>query len=118
MDQPKIPYDILELLLLRTLDSIGSGNGLGVPRRIELTSESLGQLNQGSIHAALLRLQEKGWIETEDGPFVNGRKANFYSLTAKGRKHLGIENWEHADGGEMCGGHNVTRSTAHPASAD
>ncbi len=100
MDKTKaeVPYGTLELLILRTLETLGSVHGFGLARRIEQTSESLVHLNQGSIYPALLRLQQKGWITTEEGTSENGRRAKFYSLTPKGRKQLQveIENWERA----------------------
>jgi transcriptional regulator len=98
--EPKaeVPYGTLELLILRTLETMGSVHGFGLARRIEQTSGSLVHLNQGSIYPALLRLLQKDWIKTEWGASENGRKAKFYSLTPKGRKQLKveIENWGRA----------------------
>jgi len=100
MDKSKaeVPYGTLDLLILRTLETLGPMHGFGLARRIEQISESLVHLNQGSIYPALLRLQQKGWIATKDGVSENGRKAKFYSLTTKGRRQLRIEveNWERA----------------------
>jgi PadR family transcriptional regulator len=94
----EVPYGTLELLILRTLATLGSVHGFGLARRIEQVSESIVHLNQGSIYPALLRLQQKGWIVTKEGTSENGRRAKFYSLTPKGRKQLQIEvrNWERA----------------------
>ena len=94
----EVPYGTLELLILRTLETMGSVHGFGLARRIEQISGSLVHLNQGSIYPALLRLQQKDWIQTEWGASENGRKAKFYSLTPKGREQLKIEveNWERA----------------------
>jgi PadR family transcriptional regulator len=98
MDKSKaeVPYGTLDLLILRTLETLGPMHGFGLARRIEQISESLVHLNQGSIYPALLRLQQKGWITTKQGTSENGRKAKFYSLTTKGRRQLQIEveNWE------------------------
>jgi PadR family transcriptional regulator, regulatory protein PadR len=93
--KPEVPYGTLELLILRTLETLGSVHGFGLARRIEQISESLVHLNQGSIYPALLRLQQKGWITTKWGSSENGRKAKFYSLTIKGRRQLQVEveNW-------------------------
>jgi PadR family transcriptional regulator PadR len=100
MDKSKaeVPYGTLDLLILRTLETLGAMHGFGLARRIEQISESLVHLNQGSIYPALLRLQQKGWITTKQGTSENGRKAKFYSLTTKGRRQLQIEveNWERA----------------------
>jgi transcriptional regulator len=94
----EVPYGTLELLILRTLETLGSVHGFGLARRIEQVSESIVHLNQGSIYPALLRLQQKGWITTKSGTSENGRKAKFYSLTPKGRIQLRVEveNWERA----------------------
>jgi transcriptional regulator len=100
MAKPKaeVPYGTLELLILRTLETVGPMHGFGLARRIEQVSESIVHLNQGSIYPALLRLQQKGWIATKEGTSENGRRAKFYSLTPKGRLQLQIEveNWERA----------------------
>ena len=96
--KPEVPYGTLDLLILRTLETVGPMHGFGLARRIEQVSESLVHLNQGSIYPALLRLQQKGWITTKEGTSDNGRRAKFYSLTPKGRCQLQIEvkNWERA----------------------
>jgi PadR family transcriptional regulator PadR len=96
--KPEVPYGTLDLLILRTLETLGPMHGFGLARRIEQISESLVHLNQGSIYPALLRLQQKGWIVTKQGTSENGRRAKFYSLTAKGQRQLQIEvaNWERA----------------------
>src|ERR1700733_15027338 len=93
--KPEVPYGTLELLILRTLEAMGPLHGFGLARRIEQISESLVHLNQGSIYPALLRLQQKGWIDTEWGSSENGRRAKFYSLTTIGRTQLQVEveNW-------------------------
>ena len=98
--KPEVPYGTMDLLILRTLETVGPmhGFGFGLARRIEQVSESLVHLNQGSIYPALLRLQQKGWITTKRGTSENGRRAKFYSLTPKGRRQLQVEveNWERA----------------------
>ena len=94
----EVPYGTMDLLILRTLETVGPMHGFGLARRIEQISESLVSLNQGSIYPALLRLQQKGWITTKAGTSENGRRAKFYSLTPKGRRQLQVEvaNWERA----------------------
>ena len=97
-EKTEVPYGTLDLLVLKTLDSMGPMHGFGVARRIEQVAENLVSLNQGSIYPSLLRLQQKGWITTRWGTSDNGRRAKFYSLTGKGRKQLliSVENWERA----------------------
>lgn len=98
MSHPKadIPYGTLDLLVLKTLETMGPMHGFGIARRIEQVSENLLHLNQGSIYPALLRLEQKGWIRTDWGASDNNRRAKFYSLTRVGKKQLQneVENWE------------------------
>ena len=91
-----IPYGTLDLIVLKTLDAMGSMHGFGLARRIEQVAENLVQLNQGSIYPALLRLQQRRLIATKWGISENGRQAKFYSLTRAGRKQLAAEaaNWK------------------------
>lgn len=86
----------LDLLVLKTLASLGSLHGFGIARRIEQVSGNTVLLNQGTIYPALVRLEEKGWITSEWGVSENNRRARFYSLTTKGRKQLTEEvaNWQ------------------------
>src|SRR5437879_11981390 len=86
----------LDLMVLKTLDTLGPLHGYGIARRIEQVSENLLQMNQGTIYPALLRLQQRGWIVSKWGASENNRKAKFYSLTRAGRKQLLAEtrSWE------------------------
>jgi transcriptional regulator len=86
----------LDLLVLKTLDTLGPLHGFGIARRIEQVSEDLLRLNQGTLYPALLRLQQKGWIASKRGASENNRRARFYSLTKAGRKQLATEqeSWE------------------------
>lgn len=90
----------LDLMVLKTLETMGPLHGYGVARRIEQISEDALQLNQGTIYASLVRLLQRGWISAEWGASENNRKARFYSLTKAGRKRLSIEaeNWERISG--------------------
>lgn len=86
----------LDLMVLKTLESLGPLHGYGIARRIEQISEHFLQVNQGTIYASLVRLQQRGWISAAWGTSENNRKAKFYSLTKSGRKQLLAEeaNWE------------------------
>jgi PadR family transcriptional regulator, regulatory protein PadR len=92
----EVPHGTLDLLILKTLKSMGSLHGYRLARRIEQVSGDVLRLNQGSIYPALIRLEQQGWIGTEWGVSETGRKVKFYSLTPAGRKQLRIEiaNWE------------------------
>jgi PadR family transcriptional regulator, regulatory protein PadR len=86
----------LDLMVLKTLDSIGPMHGYGIARRIEQVSENLLALNQGTLYPALLRLEQRRWISSRWGTSENNRRAKFYSITAAGRKQLAAEtrSWE------------------------
>ena len=90
----------LDLMVLKTLESLGPLHGYGIARRIEQVSENLLQLNQGTLYPALLRLQQRGWIKAEWGTSENNRKAKFYQLSPAGRRQLAVEakNWEQISG--------------------
>ena len=85
----------LDLMVLQTLDAMGPLHGYGVARRIEQISEDVLQLNQGTIYASLLRLQQRRWISASWGTSENNRKAKFYAITRTGRKQLAAQarNW-------------------------
>ena len=78
----------LDLMVLQTLTTMGSLHGYGIARRIEQVSDDEVLLNQGTIYAALVRLQQRGWISAEWGTSDNNRKAKFYSITKAGRTQL------------------------------
>jgi PadR family transcriptional regulator, regulatory protein PadR len=85
----------LDLMVLKTLESMGPLHGYGIARRIEQVSDNGLSLNQGTIYPALLRLQQRGWIKSEWGTSETKRRARFYSLTRIGRKQIEqeTENW-------------------------
>jgi PadR family transcriptional regulator, regulatory protein PadR len=85
----------LDLLILRTLRP-GPAHGHAIAKAIELGSDDVLQVEQGSLYPALHRLIKRGWISFEEGSSENNRKAKFYRLTPKGRKQLAIETsrWE------------------------
>jgi len=84
----------LDLLVLKTLE-LRPMHGWGVAQRIQQVSESVLQVNQGSLYPALHRLEERGWIRAFWGKSENERQARYYELTARGRKQLAEEkeNW-------------------------
>jgi len=81
----------LDLMVLRTLDTIGPLHGYGIARRIEEVSGDAVLLNQGTIYASLVRLQQRGLIAAKWGNSENHRKAKYYSITAPGRKRLAAQ---------------------------
>src|SRR5271156_6139545 len=89
-DRIELLQGTLDLLILRTL-LLGPVHGHAIARAIEVNSEDVLQVEQGSLYPALHRLIKRGWIAVEEGTSENNRRAKFYRLTAKGRKQLAVE---------------------------
>ena len=87
-DRSDVLQGTLDLMVLKTLETMGPQHGYGIARRIEQVSGDSLRLNQGTIYASLVRLQQRAWISAEWGTSRNNRKAKFYSLTKRGRKQL------------------------------
>ena len=85
----------LDVMVLQTLLTMGPLHGYGIARRIEQTSGDQVLLNQGTIYASLVRLQQRGWISAAWGTSENNRKAKFYTITRRGEKQLVVdaEHW-------------------------
>ena len=94
--KPDVLQGTLDLMVLKTLETMGSLHGYGIARRIEQVSANTLILNQGTIYPALLRLEQRGWIKSEWGTSETNRRAKFYSLSRVGRKKIAQEtaNWE------------------------
>lgn len=94
----EVPYGTLDLLILKTLESMGALHGYAIARRIEQVAGDSLQLSQGSVYPALIRLQQEGWIAANWGISETNRKVKFYSLTRAGRKQIAVEvaKWEKA----------------------
>ena len=99
-DKSDILQGTLDLMVLKTLDAMGPLHGYGIARRIEQVSDDVLQLNQGTIYASLLRLQQRRWISASWGTSENNRRAKYYALTKAGRKQLAAEadKWERMAG--------------------
>jgi PadR family transcriptional regulator, regulatory protein PadR len=80
----------LDLLILRTL-LLSPAHGHAIAKAIELNSDEVLQVEQGSLYPALHRLIRRGWISVEDGTSENNRRAKFYRLTPKGKRQLAVE---------------------------
>ncbi len=99
-EKSEILQGTLDLMVLKTLDALGPLHGYGIARRIEQISEDVLRMNEGTVYASLLRLQQKGWISASWGVSENNRKAKFYAITRSGRKQLTKEaaNWQRIAG--------------------
>lgn len=81
----------LDLMVLQTLSTMGPLHGYGIARRIERTSGDQVLLNQGTIYASLVRLQQRRWITAEWGTSENNRKAKYYSIAKRGTRQLATD---------------------------
>jgi PadR family transcriptional regulator len=95
-EKKDVKQGTLALMVLKTLEVLGSLHGYGIARRIEQISGDLLAVNQGTLYPVLLKLEQEGAIASEWGASDNNRKARFYRLTAEGRKRLLAEtrDWE------------------------
>ena len=87
----------LDLMVLRTLETMGPQHGFGLAKRILQISDGILDLNQGTLYPALLRLEQRGWIRSRWGTSDNNRKAKFYEMTARGKRQIAqaTESWAH-----------------------
>jgi len=86
----------LDLMVLRTLETMGAQHGFGLAKRIQQISGGALDLNQGTLYPALLRLEQRGWISSRWGTSEANRKAKYYELTRAGRRQVQHEtqDWE------------------------
>ncbi|MGW8267375.1 MAG: PadR family transcriptional regulator [Longimicrobiales bacterium] len=92
-----LPRGTLDLLILKVL-SLEPMHGWGVIKRIQLLSEDVFQVNQGSLYPALQRLKRRGWVRSEWNRTENNRRARYYALTRRGEERLRKESmaWSRA----------------------
>jgi transcriptional regulator len=81
----------LDLIVLRTLVSMGAQHAYQIATRLQQISDSLLNLNQGTLYPALVRLEQYGWIKGAWGKTENNREAKYYEITKTGEKALGKE---------------------------
>lgn len=91
-----VPHGTLDLFILRTLDTMGPLHGYNIARRIEQAAGGSVRLSQGAVYPALIRLEQRGWIQATWGVSETTRKVKIYELTEAGRRHLQAEisSWE------------------------
>ena len=89
-DRIELLQGTLDLLILQAL-RLGPAHGHAIAKAIEMRSDDVLQVEQGSLYPALHRLIKRDWIDFEEGPSENNRRAKYYRLTPKGRRQLTIE---------------------------
>ena len=90
---PELLHGTLDTLVLKTL-APGRLHGYGIARALEEATEGVVTIEDGSLYPALYRMEKKGWVEAEWGLSELGRRAKFYRLTPKGRRHLAAQTAE------------------------
>lgn len=95
-DKAEVLQGTLNLLVLKTVETMGPIHGWGIAKRIEQISEDLLEMKYGTLYPALMKLEQNGWISSEWGASENNRRARFYSITKQGRKQLALQakSWE------------------------
>ena len=95
-DKAELLQGTLDLLVLKTVETMGPLHGWAIAKRIEQTSHDLLEMKYGTLYPALMRLEQSGWISSEWGTSENNRRVRFYSITKQGRKQLALEakSWE------------------------
>ena len=91
MGKTEIPPGTLYMLILRSLETLGPMHGYGIAQHIECISDSVLQVEEGSLYPALQRMLIKGWVKAEWGLSENNRRARYYRLTAAGLKQVTVE---------------------------
>ena len=94
-DRGELLQGTLDLLVLKTVETMGPLHGWAIAKRIEQVAEDLLEMKYGTLYPALMRLEQNGWIASEWGTSDNNRRARFYSITRQGRRQLAreAENW-------------------------
>jgi PadR family transcriptional regulator, regulatory protein PadR len=90
-DKAELLQGTLDLLVLKTVETMGPIHGWGIAKRIEQISQDLLEMKYGTLYPALMRLEQNGWISSAWGTSENNRRARFYSITKQGRKQLALE---------------------------
>src|SRR3954463_12325566 len=99
-DKTDVLQGTLDLMVLKTLDTLGALHGYGIAQRLQQVSNDVLQVNHGTLYPALLRLEQRGWLTSKWGTSDNNRRARFYTLTRTGRKQLQREtaDWQRIAG--------------------
>jgi PadR family transcriptional regulator, regulatory protein PadR len=88
--KPDLLPGTLDMLILKTLTR-GALHGYGIAQSIRRTSDDVLTVEEGSLYPALQRLLLQGWVRAEWKMTDTNRRARYYTLTAAGRKQLGLE---------------------------
>lgn len=90
-DRMAVLQGTLDLIILRTLQTMGAQHAYAIATRLEQVSDDLLHLNQGTLYPALVRLEQQGRIKGKWGKTESNREAKFYAITKAGEKALAEE---------------------------
>src|ERR1700733_2358097 len=95
-EKSDVQQGTLALMVLKTLEVLGTLHGYGIARRIEQISGDLLSVNQGTLYPLLLKLEQEGSIDSDWGASENNRRARYYRLTRAGRRQLKseVQEWQ------------------------
>jgi transcriptional regulator len=90
----------LDLIVLRTLMTMGAQHAYGIAARLEQIAEQPFRLNQGTLYPALVRLEQRGWIKGTWQTTESNREAKYYAITKAGTRALAdqIDRWQRSAG--------------------
>src|SRR6267154_2895511 len=91
LHRDEIPPGTLHLLILKTLARSGEMHGYEIANSIQLISDDVLQVEEGSLYPALQRMLIKKWVTAKWGTTTGNRRARYYQLTTAGRKQLAVE---------------------------
>ena len=81
----------LDMLILRTL-VFGPAHGHEIAKHIQRSSESVLQVEHGSLYPALQRLERRKWVVSKwETAKDRNREFKYYRLTPAGKKQLARE---------------------------
>jgi transcriptional regulator len=97
---PSEKVELLDLIVLRALSTMGPQHAYGLAARLAQVSDHPLSLNQGTLYPALVRLEQKGWIKGSWHTTESNREAKYYAITKAGERALGkqAERWRRLSG--------------------
>lgn len=87
-DRVELLQGTLDLIVLQALSTMGPQHAYGLAARLEQVADHPFPLNQGTLYAALVRLEQRGWIKGAWQRTETNREAKYYSLTRTGTRAL------------------------------